>query len=467
MEQKKTSKESGSGSKANERKFEHLLAPIKVGNVDLKNRIAVAPMQTYMTGFGGEITEQCLAYIGARAKGGAGLVISGVFLGTKLAAQFPLGRCMVLHHAGHQLGASLYAERIHYFGGVACAQMTPGSGRQSTPYDRDMPAPAPTADLPYEMTREKTVGGMADALVADMRGREFLVGPMTRAMTVSEIRSEQKEFAASCQLAVMSGFDMVEIHAAHGFLCHEFLSPFSNKRTDLYGGEWRNRKRYLNELVEAVRYAIQGIPLGVRISAEEHMEGGLTRAEMVDLAKDLEARGVDYIHLSDGGGLEESGHQIPDADRAVHMADHGREFKKTLKIPVIVVSQHDPVKADKDIGDGAFDISGLARQLLCDPEYPNKLSEGRPEDIVRCARCNTCLLRGVAGAYLACPLNPNLGREYLLDEYKIGPWKSGERLIPKSWENARMPALYNKPWWRNEIEYMEKCWRPFRGPGPR
>jgi 2,4-dienoyl-CoA reductase-like NADH-dependent reductase (Old Yellow Enzyme family) len=435
--------------------------------VELKNRIAVAPMQEYMTTRGGEVTEQSLAYIGARAKGGPGLVISGVILGTKLAAKYPLGRSMILHHTGHQFGLTLYAERIHYFGSVACAQMAPSMGRQTTPYDPDEAVPSASANLPYEMALEKAAGGIGEGLASDRRGRAFMRGPMTREMTIAEIQNEVKEFAASCQLAVLCGFDMIEIHSSHGFAAHQFLSPFSNKRTDMYGGEWRNRKRYLMELFEAARYAVQGIPLGIRLSAEEHMEGGLTREEMVDVARDLEARGADYIHLSDGAGLEENGHQIPDADRAEHMADHGIEFKKALKIPVFTISQHDPVKADRDIGQGKYDVSGLARQLLVDPEYPNKLAEGRADEIVRCVRCNTCMIRGLGGMYLACPLNPNLGREYTLDEYKMGTWKKGERLIPKSWENANMPALYGKSWWKDEIEVIQKAWRPFRGPGPR
>ena len=447
--------------------FPHLLSPIKIGDVEIKNRIAVAPMQEFMSGYNGEVTTQTLGYIGARAKGGAGLVISGVFLGTRLAAQFPMGRSMVLYHPGHQIGPTLYAERIHYFGAVACAQMSPGLGRQCTPYDPQALAPAPTANLPYEIAREKAFDAFAKTLSADLRARMITIGPMTREMSVAEIRSEQKEFAASCQLAVLCGFDMIEIHATHGFLCHQFLSSLTNKRTDLYGGEWRNRKRFLNELMEATRYACQGIPVGVRISAEEHMEGGITREEMVDMARDLEARGADYVHLSDGAGLEESGHQIPDADRAEHMADHGIAFKQALKIPVMVISQHDPVKADADIARGAYDISALGRQLLCDPEYPNKLAAGRADEIVRCTRCNICMTRGLAGMYVACPLNRKLGREYLLDEYQIGIWKRDEDVFPKSWGMARMPALDKKPWWREEIPLIEHCWRPFRGPGPR
>src|ERR1039458_6193559 len=109
--------------------------------------------------------------------------------------------------------------------------------------------------------------------------------------------------------------------------------------------------------MEQIRYACPGAPIGVRISAEEHCEGGLTREEMIDLAQDLQARGADYISLSDGGGYEESNHLLPEAERAEHIPDTGADFKKALKIPVIVPSQHDPVKADADIAAGKFDIS--------------------------------------------------------------------------------------------------------------
>jgi len=164
---KQTGAKKGKGKKT----FKNLLSPTKIGNVELKNRIAVAPMQEHMTGQGGEITEQTLAYIGARAKGGAGLVISGVFLGTRLAAQFPLVRSMVLYHQGHQFGPTLYAERIHYFGSVACAQMAPSMGCQSSPYDPDAVVPSASANLPYEMATEKLAGGIAEVLAMDPRGR--------------------------------------------------------------------------------------------------------------------------------------------------------------------------------------------------------------------------------------------------------------------------------------------------------
>jgi 2,4-dienoyl-CoA reductase-like NADH-dependent reductase (Old Yellow Enzyme family) len=293
-----------------------------------------------------------------------------------------------------------------------------------------------------------------------------MTGQMTREMTIEEIHSEQKEFANSCQLAVIAGFDVIEIHAPHGYLEHQFLSPLSNKRTDLYGGEWRNRKRFLIEVAEQIRYACPGVVVGVRISAEEHMKGGLTEEEMIDVAKDLEAVGIDYLSLSDGAGYEEGGHLITDMDRSRHIPEHGWAFKKALKIPVIVASQHDPVAIDKNIADGKYDIQALGRQLFIDPEYLNKLAAGKAKEIVRCKRCNTCLIRCLAGLTPACPDNPHLGREFTMDEYKLGPWNKNEMLIPEGMIRVPMPSL-ERPWWKRELSVLEKSWRPLQGRTPR
>jgi len=452
--------------KAIKSKFPHLLEPQQIGPVKLRNSISLAPMNETFSGVDGEATEQALAYFGARAKGGTGLVSTGAIMGTKLASKFVWGRNLYCYHMGHVQGLVLLTDRIHYFGAHAAAQMTIGFGRQGHSHDHNELAPAPTAGLPYEIAMEKSPDHLAAAWKRVEHPRGFLVGQMTREMSIDEIHSEQKEFAESCQMAVIAGFDVIEIHAPHGYLEHQFLSPLSNKRTDMYGGEWRNRKRFINEICEQVRYACPGVALGVRISAEEHMEGGLTREEMMDVAQDLEARGADYISLSDGAGYEEGGHLIIDGDRAEHVPGAGKDFKKAVKIPVIVASQHDPVKAEKDMAAGKFDISALGRQLFIDPEYVNKLAAGRPQDIVRCKRCNICLSRCLMGCGPRCPHNPLLGREYGLDEYKIGPTRKGEPIMPMGAVRAPMPAL-DRPWWKRELPLLEKSWRPFRGPGPR
>jgi 2,4-dienoyl-CoA reductase-like NADH-dependent reductase (Old Yellow Enzyme family) len=349
---------------------------------------------------------------------------------------------------------------VHYFGGLIAAQMSIGFGRQGHSYDHHLLAPAATAGLPYEIPLERATANLAPGFKKAERARPFLVGQMTREMTIDEIRSEQKEYAESCQLALMAGFDAIEIHAPHGYLEHQFLSPLTNKRTDMYGGEWRNRKRFLLEVMEQIRYACANACVGVRISAEEHVEGGLTRAEMIDVAQDLQARGADYISLSDGGGYEESDHLIGSADRAEHIPGCAEAFKKALKVPVIVASQHDPVKADADVGAGKFDISALGRQLFCDPEYANKLATGRADEIVRCDRCNICMMRCLAGTSPACPQNAWLGREYAQPELQIGPRQKHESILPMGMR-VPLPAL-DRPWWTKEVPMVEKSWRKFR-----
>ena len=443
-------------------KFEHLSKPIKIGPFELKNRMVLAPMNETMSGVNGEATEQMLSYFAARAKGGAALVSTGAIMGTRLGSEFVWGRNLYCFHPGHLQGLGMLTDRIHYFGSRAAAQMTIGFGRQGHSYDHTQIAPAATGGLPYEITLDKSPKGVVDAYRFSEYSRYFMTGQMTREMPIDEIHKEQKEFAESCQLAVIAGFDVIEIHAPHGYLEHQFLSPLSNKRTDMYGGEWRNRKRFLNEVMEQIRYACPGVAVGVRISAEEHMEGGLTEDEMIDVAKDLEARGADYISLSDGAGYEEGGHLITDMDRSKHIPEHGGAFKKALKIPVIVSSQHDPIKIDANIAAGKYDIQAMGRQLFIDPEYPNKVIEGREKDIIRCKRCNTCLMRCLAGLVPACPDNPNLGREYVMDEYKIGPWQPHESILPEGLMRANMPAL-NRPWWKRELDEIEENWRPLQG----
>ncbi|MDD2735518.1 MAG: NADH:flavin oxidoreductase [Desulfuromonadaceae bacterium] len=449
--------------KAGQQTLANLLSPIKIGPVELKNRIALAPMNETLSNGQGQASEQCLSYFAARAKGGTGLITTGAIMGTKLSSNFVWGRNLYCFNPGHIQSLALLTDRVHYFGSKIAAQMSIGFGRQGHSYDHEMLAPAATGGLPYEMSMDKQSDTLHTGLRKSERAREFLTGQMTREMTIAEIHHEQKEFANSCQLALIAGFDVIEIHAPHGYLEHQFLSPFTNKRTDMYGGEWRNRKRFLNEVMEQIRYACPGVAVGVRISAEEHFEGGLTREEMIDLALDLEARGADYISLSDGGGYEEACHLVAMADRVEHIPDCAAEFKKALKIPVIAASQHDPVKANTDIGAGKFDISALGRQLFIDPEYANKVESNRADEINRCRRCDICLTRCLAGTTPACPFNPWLGREYASDEFQIGAWQKHERIMPPS---PPMPAL-ERPWWKPELTLLEKNWRKFRGPGPR
>ncbi len=452
--------------KFEKQKLETLTSPIKVGPLELPNRMWMAPMNETLSGHDGQATEQMNSYFAARAKGGVAVTSTGAVLGTRLAAKFQWSRNLHCFNQGHMQGLSMLTERIHYFGSLAAAQMSIGFGRQGHSFDHHELAPAATGGLPYEIAIDKAPDGIGTIASKNEGPRQFFNGQQTREMSISEIHSEQKEFAASCQLAVQSGFDVIEIHAPHGYLEHQFLSPISNKRTDMYGGEWRNRKRFLVEVAEQIRYACPGVCLGVRISNQEYFEGGLTAEEMVDVACDLEARGLDYVSLSAGAGYEEGGHLVTDADRAEHLPETAVKFKKALHVPVMIASQHDPVKADRDIAEGKFDISALGRALIVDPEYPNKVMAGDLDQLDFCRRDNLCVTRCMSGMGLACNYNHEAGREYANPEYMIGPRKKHEHLLPMAVLRKSPPAL-ERPWWKPEVTAEEKCWRPFRGPGPR
>jgi len=441
-------------------KFKHLLSPTKIGPIELKNRVVLSPMNELMGGADGVVTEQQISYYAARAKGGAALIITGAIVATEMTKDFVYGRNLHLYKTDHMQGLCLFTERLHYFGAKVSAQMIMGLGRQGHTDDHSRVAPSVTAGLPYEMSPEFGSKHMVDVFKASETAREFLTGQDTREMSIAEIHSEQKEYARSCQLAVSSGFDAIEIHACHGYLLHTFLSPRTNKRTDMYGGSWRNRKRILVEIAEQVRYACPGVAVGVRISAEEHFEGGLTEEDMTDVAQEMERIGLDFINLSDGGGYED-GSLIPPIKMAKHLPEHGEAFKKAVNIPVMIASQHDPVKANENIGAAKFDIQSLGRQLFVDPEYANKLMEGRHKEIVRCTRCDTCLTRTLIGNSAACPNNPWLGREYASDEYKIGKWQEHESLIHEGLMRAPVPTL-NRPWWKKEVP-MTAIPRKLRG----
>ncbi|HBW35967.1 NADH:flavin oxidoreductase [Desulfosporosinus sp. BICA1-9] len=447
-------------------KFKNLMSPLKIGPVELKNRVVLAPMNETMSGYQGQATEEMNSYFAARAKGGTGLITTGAIMGTRLAAKYVWQRNLNLYELGHVQGLHQLTERVHHFGAQIAAQMTIGFGRQGHSNDHHDLAPAATGGLPYEMSLDMQPVAVAAGCRKFESPRANLIGQNTREMTIDEIRSEQKEFAHSCQLAGIAGFDAIELHGPHGYLEHQFLSPLTNKRTDMYGGSWRNRKRFLLEVSEQVRYAMgTGVAVGCRISAEEHVEGGLTREEMIDVALDLQALGIDYISLSDGGGYEDAGHLVPEANRAEHFPDQAAEFKRALKVPVICTSIHDPLLAESMLVEGKADLIAMGRQLFCDPEWVNKVAEDRIQDIVRCKRCNICLTRCLAGVPPRCPFNPNLGREWAMDEYKIGPRTKNEPMMPRAL-GAGMPAL-DRPWWKKELSYMEDSQYVFRGPGPR
>jgi len=235
-----------------------------------------------------------------------------------------------------------------------------------------------------------------------------------REMTREEIHSEIEEYGRSCRLAVIAGFDGIELHAPHGYLEHQFLSPRSNKRTDEYGGSLENRMRFVVECYEAARGAVgKEVPIGIRVSGDEHLEDGIHHDELKIVVKRMGELGINYLHMSDGS-YEATKYFFPVRDGT--MIEEAASFKSVLpsSVPVICVAIHRPEKSSKAIREGKIDMVSLGRQMLCEPEYANKVRRGEPYE--KCDRCDQCLMRTAAGLTVRCPNNPNLGRERFIPE---------------------------------------------------
>jgi len=283
-----------------------LFQPIEIGNCEIANRIVMAPMNVLMSsGNTGLVNDQILAYYAARARGGTGLIISECVLGTRLASRFPYTTNLHLFNGTHLSGLEELSETVHAFGSKIFIQLSIGFGRQGHNPDHE-PPPAPSA-IPY-VTDPTLLPHVVTKNVA--KEVSWFLNPetpfasrpdMPREMTREEIKSEIAEYGHSCRLAVVAGFDGLEIHAPHGYLEHQFLSPRSNKRTDEYGGSLENRMRFVLECYGAARAAVgNAIPIGIRLSGDEHMPEGIHHDELKTVVKTLGQRGIDYVHLSDG-----------------------------------------------------------------------------------------------------------------------------------------------------------------------
>jgi 2,4-dienoyl-CoA reductase-like NADH-dependent reductase (Old Yellow Enzyme family) len=264
---------------------------------------------------------------------------------------------------------------------------------------------------------------------------------MPREMTRDEIQSEIAEYGRSCRLAVLAGFDGLEIHAPHGYLEHQFLSPRSNKRTDEYGGSLENRMRFLLECYHSARSAIgNAIPIGVRLSGDEHMPEGIHHEELRIVVKRLGEMGIDYVHLSDGS-YEALKHFFPEKDGT--MLEPAESFKSVLPehVPVICPSIHNPAASAAAVREGRIDLVSLGRQMLADPDYANKVRAGEKYD--KCSRCCDCLLRTARGLTVRCQTNPNLGRERFMPEYHRPPRARKKQRVLKPLPEIPVPDLEN------------------------
>ncbi len=331
----------------------HLFAPLTLRSVTLRNRIGLSPMCMYSSE-DGLANDWHLMHLGARAAGGVGLVIA------EATAVVPEGR-ITPGDAG--LWSDRHIEPLARINRLLKAQgAVPGiqlahAGRKASAA-RPCDGGAHLAD---------SAGGWPTVAPSAVAFGDTLT-KVPHALTVEEIVGVQSAFVAAARRALAAGYAWLELHGAHGYLAHQFLSPLSNHRTDRYGGSFENRTRYLLETTRAVRAVWpEHLPLTVRLSCTDWVEGGWTIDESVELSLQLKAAGVDLIDCSSGGSAPGAkipvgaGYQVPFAERIRREAGIA-----TAAVGMIT----EPMQADQIVRHGQADLVLLARELLRDPNWP-------------------------------------------------------------------------------------------------
>src|SRR6202453_4794764 len=308
----------------------HLFSKLRLRDVDFANRIVVSPMCQYSS-VDGYANDWHFAHLASRAVGGAALVF------TEAAAVTPEGR-------------------------ISPQDLGVWSEKHFEPLERI---------TRFMANQGARAGGWRPLAPSAIAFSDTYAKPDE--LTIDQIKSLQRAFAVAAERAAAAGFEVIEIHAAHGYLIHEFLSPFSNRRVDAYGGSFENRTRFLRECVEAVRRALpERSPLFVRVSATDWVEGGWDVDQSVELARLLLSLGVDLIDCSSGGNLEKAeipigpGYQTPFAERIRREANIA-----TAAVGMITA----PAQADQIIRNDQADLVLLAREMLRDPYWPMHAAE--------------------------------------------------------------------------------------------
>lgn len=365
-----------------------VLEPIMINGLKLPNRAVVPAMLTHHCREDGVLTEKNYAYHVRRAKGGWGLVITEGYAINDGAAASP--KVPGIWSDEQVASNKELTRRVHDAGGRIAAQLF-HTGRVAY---KGHAGPSPLPDPSVQ-------GGV-------------------HTLTKNEVAQIIGDFARAAQNAVEAGFDAVEIHGAHGYLINQFLSPFSNKRCDEYGGSMRNRARLACEVVRAVRACVgEEFPILFRMSVDEYLPGGLSVRESQVIARYLEEAGVDCLHCSQGV-ISDNSRIIPSfrTPKAAY-ASNAAAIREVVSVPVIAVGRINSFEiAESVLEEGSADMVAMGRASLVDPDALRKYDEGRVDDIRHCIAClQGCIGENRRGGFVHCALDPMTGME---DEYA---WK--------------------------------------------
>jgi NADPH2 dehydrogenase len=359
--------------------FDQLFSPMVIRGLTLKNRLTMAPLYLGYAGEGGTVSDMLLAHYRLMAASGVAMVVV-----ENSTVDHPLGsgtnRTLRADTDDHLDGLAQLATAIKETGTLACLQIN-HAGRF-----------AKAASEPIAPSAVDTFG------------------QIPRALEAAQIADIIAKYAQAAARAKSAGFDLVELHGGTGYLLAQFLSPHTNQRTDAYGGSFENRRRFALEVLEHVRAAVGDFPIGYRFLADEWLPDGLQLEESKRFAVHLAQAGIDYISVM--GGTYESFFLPPIVERSKkegYMLDLAAEIRSVVDVPVIAAGRlATGALAEQAIAEGKTDLIGLARVLWTDPQWPQKVMDGREEEILHCNpdcgdACMQMVMRGRPAICVAWP----------------------------------------------------------------
>lgn len=429
--------------------FDHLRTPVTLGTLELRNRIAMAAMGVEIAGEDGHAGEPIIAYYEERARGGVGLIITEV-----CAVAYPRGatahRQLAVSSDDYLPGLRALTDRVHRHGAKIALQLVHHGKVARVDVQEGRPVLMPSLprfkganDMANDLSREEI--GLLMKAAGRATGK-----PEIKVADAADIAWVVDAFASATLRAREAGFDAVELHAAHGYLLSEFLSPAWNFREDEYGGSRENRARLLCEVIRAAKArAGADFPVWARIDCREfRTPGGITPEDAERTAELAAQAGADAIHVSaysdstSAAGFTDA----PLVHREAGYVEETARIKAKIGIPVIAVGRIEPEHGDRLIREGKADVIAMARKLLADPALPNKLLEGRPEDVRPCIYCYTCVAQPFFDRPVRCAVNPMTGREDRIGGAERTRTPRPKRILvvgggPSGLEAARMARL--------------------------
>lgn len=410
-----------------------LFSPMKIGKLEIRNRIVMPPMHMGFANLDGTASEQLMDYYEERAKGGAGIIMTEITRINDVTGASTFNQLGVSHD--YQIGSlKEFADRIHSHGAKLFVQLH-HPGRQNVGLLVD------TVPLSIACTRVcksfpkllfKIAPGMGKKLIekhltpasvsASKCERSYFADCRVRALRHGEIKKLVRQFIDGAVRCKKAGVDGVELHGTHGYLIQQFLSPVTNHRTDEYGGSFENRLRFLREIIEGIRKECGDYPIIVRLTVDEcydrigKPDKGYGLGEGVKYAKAIEAMGVDALDISSAAYDTFNYWLEPMSFDCGWRAYMAAAVKKAVKIPVLAANLiRSPEQAEKQLRDGIQDFVCLGRPHIADPHWANKVESGHPEEVKRCICCLYCMESMQENAFIGkhglCSVNPAVGRE--------------------------------------------------------